>query len=102
MMINYLAIIYKDESCCYGLHFPDLLGCIAVGETLSEVLQKGEEALESYLVNETHLPHPSSIRELLMDISEDIAAGALLIWLPYQETATQKKTPKESLETCKA
>jgi predicted RNase H-like HicB family nuclease len=47
-MQRYLVLIEKGPS-SYGAYAPDVPGCVAVGKTAQEALQRFEEALESHL-----------------------------------------------------
>ena len=47
-MQRYLVLIEKGPS-SYGAYAPDVPGCVAVGKTPQEALQRFEEALESHL-----------------------------------------------------
>ncbi|NGZ29244.1 MAG: hypothetical protein G8345_20455, partial [Magnetococcales bacterium] len=44
----YPAIIEKGES-SYGVIFPDLSGCVSVGDSVEEALLNAEEALSLHL-----------------------------------------------------
>jgi hypothetical protein len=35
-MRNYAGVIHKDKDTAYGVHFPDLVGCFAGGDTEEE------------------------------------------------------------------
>ncbi len=43
--MRYTAFIHKDSDSVYGVSFPDLPGCIAVGDTFDEALNNGADAL---------------------------------------------------------
>jgi predicted RNase H-like HicB family nuclease len=64
--MRYAVIVEKGES-SFGAYAPDLPGCAAVAETIEEVLQLIQEAIEFHLeglVNDGQpLPEPSSIVE---------------------------------------
>ncbi len=46
--MKYMVIIEKGDS-SYGAYVPDLPGCVAVGETESEVLELIHDAIEFHL-----------------------------------------------------
>ena len=46
--MRYMTVIEKGET-SFGAYVPDLPGCIAVGETESEVKQLIQEAIEFHL-----------------------------------------------------
>ena len=61
--MRYAVVIEKADS-NYSAYVPDLAGCIAVGETLSEVQQLIREAVELHLAGMREdglaIPPPSS------------------------------------------
>jgi len=61
--MRYLVIIEKAESNC-GAYSPDLPGCVATGETRSEVEQNMRDAIEFHLegmrLHGESIPEPSS------------------------------------------
>ena len=68
-MHPYIALIHNDTGSDYGVSFPDLPGCVAVGETRSEVTKLIHEAIEFHLegMQEDGLPvpEPHSSSELI-------------------------------------
>ena len=64
----YAIVIEKTEN-NYSAYVPDLLGCVATGETLEEVERKIQAAIEFHLegLKEDGLiiPQPSSIVEYI-------------------------------------
>jgi len=66
--MRYLVVLEKGET-SYGAHVPDLPGCIAVGESESEVRSLIRQAIELHLEslreNGEAIPEPSSSGELV-------------------------------------
>ena len=66
--MQYLVVIEKGPS-SFGAYVPDLPGCIAVGETRTEVTRLIHEAMEFHieglLENGQPVPPPSSQAELV-------------------------------------
>jgi predicted RNase H-like HicB family nuclease len=60
-MAKILVIVEKGEV-SYGAYSPDVPGCVAVGDTREEVLQRFREALREHLelMRDEHLPPPES------------------------------------------
>jgi predicted RNase H-like HicB family nuclease len=58
--MQYLVIVEKDAT-SFGAYIPDLLGCIAVGESREEVLTLIHEAVEFHIdgMKEDGLPIPA-------------------------------------------
>ena len=48
MSTHAIAIVH-EEAGVYGASFPDLPGCIAAGDSLDEVLQRGAAAVAAYI-----------------------------------------------------
>lgn len=47
-MVSYPALVDGEQG-AYGVVFPDLPGCVAMGNTVDEALQHAEEALRDYV-----------------------------------------------------
>ena len=66
--MQYLVIIEKGPA-SFGAYVPDLPGCVAVGETRSEVTKLIHEAIEFHLEgmqkDGLHVPEPHSSSELI-------------------------------------
>ena len=64
MTMRYAVVIEKSET-GYGAYVPDLPGCVAVGETLSETEQLIQEAVEFHLEglreDGVRVPEPSAV-----------------------------------------
>lgn len=81
--MHYAALIDGAQG-GYGVSFPDLPGCVAMGDTIEEALINAAEALRDW-VEATEamgraIPSPSQANELLGDpeVAEQIAEGAML------------------------
>lgn len=64
----YPAVISKDPESDYGVHFPDLPGCVSAGLSQTEAAINAEEALTGHLEvmiegNES-LPNPSRLEDI--------------------------------------
>ncbi len=62
--MKYVAVIEKGPT-SYGAYVPDLPGCVAVGETIEEVEQLIQEAIEFHIeglrADGLAIPKPTSI-----------------------------------------
>ena len=71
MVANYIALIRKDPDSCYGVDFPDFLGCISAGDTLQEALINAAEALSFHIEGMEEdglaIPAPSTLDEIFED-----------------------------------
>lgn len=56
----YPAVFHPEEDGGYSVDFPDLLGCVTEGDTLSEAVDMAEDALGIYLysLKEDKEPYP--------------------------------------------
>lgn len=66
--MQYIVIIEKGET-TFGAYVPDLPGCVAVGETRTEVKQLIQEAIELHLEGMKEegliIPEPVSSSEMV-------------------------------------
>jgi predicted RNase H-like HicB family nuclease len=82
-MIRYMALI-DGEAGAYGVVFPDLPGCNAMGETLDEALANAAQSLHDYVADalehcESVAP-PRALEELRQDkeVAQALASGSSL------------------------
>ncbi len=83
--MRYVAFIHRDRN--YGVSFPDFPGCVSVGDSISEAVRPGSEALalhvEGMLRDGETIPPPRSIDDIHADPSlADWRRGADLAWIP--------------------
>ncbi|MCC7346518.1 MAG: type II toxin-antitoxin system HicB family antitoxin [Variibacter sp.] len=87
MGTRYVALVDGKRG-AYGVAFPDLPGCTAMGRTMDEALRNASDAATEWAeaVRETQgrLPPPRSTEELRADpdTSRALAAGAALAIVP--------------------
>lgn len=83
-MTRYIAILCKDADSAFGLHFPDLPGCAAAGDSEEEALANASVALRLWSEDLDELPAPSTMAELRVrsDVREDLADGGVAILVP--------------------
>ena len=77
-------IIHKDPESDYGVTVPDLSGCFSAGSTLEEAMENAEEAvlthIEGLLMDNEHVPSPSSIEDLKREVQEpDVVWGLVAV-----------------------
>lgn len=85
-MSRYVALV-DGEAGAYGVSFPDLPGCVAMGGTVDEALAHAAEALRDWinLTEETAVvPSPRSLEDIRSDteIAEALREGASLAIVP--------------------
>ena len=82
------AVLIDGEAGGYGVAFPDLPGCVAMGATVEEALANAAEAARDYALTVEEaggtVPAPSRVDTLRADpeVVEALAAGAALGTVP--------------------
>jgi predicted RNase H-like HicB family nuclease len=68
---SYIAILRKDRHTDYGVSFPDLPGCVAVGRTLEQARKSAAQALAMHLeglaVEGMTVPAPRALDKILVE-----------------------------------
>ena len=86
-MTSYTALI-DGKAGAYGVYFPDLPGCVAMGASIEEAVVNAAETMRDWVDVTVErggaIPEPRTIEALLADteVSQDITAGALLRSVP--------------------
>ncbi|MCY4094317.1 MAG: type II toxin-antitoxin system HicB family antitoxin [Gammaproteobacteria bacterium] len=85
--MRYVAFIHHEQDVGYGISFPDVPGCVSIGDTADEAVRNGCEALtfhyEGLISDGESLPLPRSIEEIKADDSlTDWRYGADLVLVP--------------------
>ena len=60
-MSKYLIVIEKAKN-NYSAYSPDVLGCIATGDTIEETIKEMKSALEFHFEDLEVIPEPKSLR----------------------------------------
>jgi predicted RNase H-like HicB family nuclease len=76
-MNSYIGLLSKDGDSAFGIHFPDLPGCTAAGDTEEESLANAALALRIWAEDVAELPVASSFEALLRhpDVASDLNRG---------------------------
>lgn len=79
----YIGILSKDRNSAFGLHFPDLPGCVTAGDTEEEAMANAAVALRLWL-GDGELPQPSAFADLKkrQDVRQDLAEGGVAVSVP--------------------
>ena len=91
-MSSYTALI-DGRTGAYGVYFPDLPGCTAMGPTIEKAVLNAAKAMRDWADATVErggtISEPRAIEALLADpaVSEDIAAGAVLRSVPLLAAA---------------
>ena len=85
--MRYVAFVHKDPNSCFGISFPDVLGCVSSGDTFDEAVDNGAAALAGHIkwmeADGEAIPPPRSFEEISSDpeLAED-REGAVLVAVP--------------------
>ena len=90
-MTTYLALVHTDAPNNYGVSFPDLPGCISVGDTLDEAIENAGEALafhvEGMREDGEALPDPRSVHDLRDETDvRELMDDAIIVAIPLRES----------------
>lgn len=92
-MRYYTAIVHKDEGSAYGLTFPDLPGAFAAADDWNGIPAAATEALDLWFEDMPDVA-PASLEDIRRrnDVAAELAAGAVLMPVPYipADTAVQR------------
>ena len=86
-MASYVALI-DGKTGAYGVWFPDLPGCTAMGATIDEAVANAADAMRDWaevtLAKGDAIPEPRALEDLLSDpeVAEAIGEGALIQRIP--------------------
>lgn len=93
MTMRYLLVVEKGEK-NLSAFFPDVPGCVVMGDSIEETLQLAKEALEMHLEDDppNSWPNPRTLPEVLADDLELDESVLLLSWvapdlMPLEEAA---------------
>ena len=80
--MKYPIVVHKDSDSDYGVTVPDLPGCHSAGATMEEAMENAREAIlthvEGLLMDNEHVPSPSSVESLMSSRSEPGAVWAIV------------------------
>lgn len=83
-MRYYTALVHQDENSAFGLSFPDLPGCFAAAESWDGISAAATEALDLWFEDMPDVV-PASLDQIrrVPEVIEELAAGAVLLPVPY-------------------
>ncbi|NGM46286.1 ribbon-helix-helix protein, CopG family [Rhodobacter sp. SGA-6-6] len=90
-MRYYIAIVHQDGDSAFGLTFPDLPGCFAAADSWDAIPAAATEALDLWFDDQPDV-EPSSLDALRLSQKDALAAGAVLLPVPYipADTAVER------------
>ena len=98
-MTRYIAILSKDRDSAFGVHVPDLPGCVAAGDTQIEALDNAAIAIRLWAEDLDALPTASPMETLRKraDVARDLRDGSVAVMIPVL-TAGRKQRLNIMLE----
>ncbi len=90
-MTRYVALI-DGEANGYGVVFPDLPGCAAMGDTVDQAIRHAMEALRDWV-------RPLEILRLDGDVQKALHSGAMLATVPLVRQARRATKANMSLDS---
>jgi predicted RNase H-like HicB family nuclease len=100
MSTRYIGLLDGKRG-AYGVAFPDLPGCTAMGRTMDEALRNAAEAaVEWSEIGSGPLPQARSLEALLKDpeVKEALAEGSSLVVVPMIRDANRPAKANISLD----
>ena len=92
-MNRYIAILCNDPESAFGLHFPDLPGCTAAGDTEDEAIANAAIALRLWMEDADELPKASTLAELRKrpDVRDDLSSGGIALIVPVVAVSRKQR-----------
>lgn len=91
-MLNYIAVVHKNDKTDFGVSFPDFQGCISAGKSIDEAKDMAQEALSLHIrgmiEDGEQLPEPSKLEEIMADSDFADAVAYLIVTTPDNKPRT--------------
>lgn len=95
--MKYFVIINKEGN-NFGAYSPDVLGCVATGNSISEVSQRMREALVCHLEEEDPMPMAKGLEYWMGRLDEIAEPGSILIEMSIESELSTRDAFKEVLK----
>jgi predicted RNase H-like HicB family nuclease len=92
---RFVGVVIKSPTSDYGVHFPDLPGCITAGKTLAAARSLAAEALGLHLDGMVHDGTPIPAARSLTEIRDDPECREATTLILVEVPAKQTKTPAD-------
>ena len=98
-MRYYTAVVHQQDETAFGLTFPDLPGCFAAADSWSDISRAATEALDLWFEDRPDV-EPAALDEVRKreDVAAELAAGAVLMPVPYIPADTAMERVNVSIE----
>ncbi|RRH71390.1 type II toxin-antitoxin system HicB family antitoxin [Falsigemmobacter faecalis] len=98
-MRYFTALVHQDGDSAYGLSFPDLPGCFAAAEDWNGISAAVTEALDLWFEDMPDVePASLNVIRARADVRDAVAAGAVLMTVPYIPADTALERVNVSME----
>lgn len=91
-MMNYIAVVHKEDASDFGVSFPDFQGCITAGKDIDEAKDMAQDALalhiQGLLEDGEQLPIPSRLEDIMADSDYADATAYLVVSVPDAKPRT--------------
>lgn len=97
-MTYFYAVVHKQEDSAFGVHFPDLPGCLSAADDVEQLVPNACEALELWFEDADENIAPSSLEDVRNVAAADLAEGAFLVAVPYIRSTGRQVRANISLD----
>lgn len=103
-MSRYVALV-DGQAGAYGVVMPDLPGCSSGGATVDEAVRNAQEAVslwvDEMIAQGGEVPKPRPIEDVIADadVSDAVAAGAVLVLVPLVRDSGRAARANISIDT---
>lgn len=80
-MKHFIGIVHKDLGTAFGIHFPDLPGCVSASVSLDALIGQAQAAIALYLEDADPID-PRGVDAIREVAVEDLKQGAFLLAVP--------------------
>ncbi|HJT12540.1 MAG TPA: type II toxin-antitoxin system HicB family antitoxin [Dongiaceae bacterium] len=103
-MRYYVALIHKDRGSAFGVSFPDFPGCVTVGETIEEAIERAADILAAHVAGMQEdgdpIPEPRSVEHIRKARDEWVDfTDATVAMIPLLDRTGKPKAVNVSLDT---
>lgn len=77
----FYALVHKDDRSAWGVTFPDMPGCFSAADTEQDIRPNAAQAIRLWFEGSSMIV-PRTLGEIADQVSEQLAAGAMLIAIP--------------------
>lgn len=103
-MRYYVALIHKEKDSAFGASFPDFPGCVTVGKTIEEAIERAADILAAHVTGMREdgdpIPEPRSVAQIRKARDEWVDfTDATVAMIPLLDRTGKPKAVNVSLDT---